>query len=105
MAILNSAPDGANVHDLGAARAARSEARAAQGTSSAFLKLDAGYVQIKAEFPLTVAFDFQAENIKAGLAGLLTDPADVDLLLEDGLTASDLTEITQFIAGFSLGES
>jgi hypothetical protein len=104
MSILKAAPAGANVLDLGAARVARAEARAAEGKGNPFLKLAAGYVEVKAEFSLTVAFDFKAEDIKAGLAGLLVDPADVDALLEDGLTAADLSEITTFVSGFSLGE-
>jgi len=105
MAILTEAPAGAQILDLGAARAARAEARTAAGEGNPYLKLAAGYVEVRAEFALTVAFDFKDENLKAGLAGLLEDPTDVDALLADGLTAQDLQEITKFVSGNSLGES
>ena len=105
MTILKKAPEGAEVLDLGAARAARAEARAASGQGASFLKFGAGYVEVKPEFALSVAFDFKAENIQEGLAGLLVDPADLDALLKDGLTAQDLEGITAFISGSMLGES
>jgi len=105
MAILSEAPIGAQILDLGAARAARAEARVAAGEGNPYLKLAAGYVEVKSEVALTVAFDFKNEDIKGGLAGLLVDPTDLDALLADGLTTTDLQEISKFIAGNSLGES
>lgn len=104
MAILAKVPDGADVLDLGAGRAARAEARAAAGKGRSFLKLAAGFVEVLPEFPLTVADAFKAEDINAGLAGLLVDPTDLDALLADGLTAQDLEALTKFITGVSLGE-
>ena len=104
MAILSEAPEGSAVLDFGAARAARAEARAASGKGSSFLKLAAGYVEVLPEFPLSVADAFKAEDITAGLAGLLVDPTDVGVLMADGLTAQDLEALTKFISGVSLGE-
>ena len=104
MAILSEVPAGADVLDLGAARAARAEVRAESGKGSVFVKLAAGFVEVRAEFSLQTAFDFKSEDIKAGLAGLLVDPADVDALLADGLTAQDLEEITKLVSGVTLGE-
>jgi len=105
MSVLLTAPEGANVLDLGAARAARAEVRASEGVSAPYLKLAAGYVPVKPEFDITVALDFQAEDIRGGLEKLLADPADLDLLLADGLSKQDLEEITQFLVGSTLGES
>jgi hypothetical protein len=105
MSILKAAPSGASVLDLGAARAARAEARAAAGEGNPFIKLDAGYVEVRPEFDITLALDFQNENIEGGLAKLLVDPTDVAVLLSEGLTTGDLTAITQFVSGKSLGES
>ena len=104
MSVLAVAPEGAVVLDLGAARAARAEVRVAAGVNSSFIKLAAGYVEVRAEFALATAEALQAGRISDGLAGLLADPADVDALLADGLTAQDLEELTKFIAGSSLGE-
>lgn len=104
MSILLQIPSGARELDLGAARAARAEARAASGEGNPFLKLAAGYVEIKAEIALTVAFAFQNKDIKGGLEGMLVDPADVDALLADGLSSDDLKEISKFVTGASLGE-
>lgn len=103
MTVLKTAPAGADVLDLGAARSARAEARAAAGKGDAFIKLTVGYVGVKAEIPLGVATDLQNENLRDGLAGLLADPADVDALLDE-LTANDIQELTKFITGASLGE-
>lgn len=105
MTILKKAPEGAQVLDLGAARVARAEARAAEGKGNPFLKLAAGFVEVKPEFALTVAFDFKAERIEEGLAGLLVDPADLPVLLADGLSGQDLEGIAKFINGTPLGES
>jgi hypothetical protein len=104
MAIRNEAPEGAEVFDIEAARQARAEVRAAEGKGNPFLKLSAGYVEVKSEFPITVAFKFQAEDIRGGLEDFLADPADIDVLLENGLSAQDLQEITKFVAGLTLGE-
>ena len=105
MTILKKVPEGAQVLDLGAARVARAEARAAEGKGSIFLKLAVGFVEVKPEFAVTVAFDFKDERIKEGLEGVLVDPADVDALFADGLTGQDMEAISQFIAGKPLGES
>ena len=105
MTLLKKAPAGANVLDLGAARLSRAEIRAGKGEGDPYLKLAAGYVQVKTEIPLIAAFLFQAEKIEAGLKEMLVDPGDVQALLDDGLTANDLDELGQFISGKSLGES
>lgn len=105
MSILLDIPSGARALDLGAARVARAEARAAAGESNPFLKLSAGYVEVKPEFALTVAFAFKNEDIRGGLEGMLVDPTDVDALLADGLTSQDLQDIAKFVTGTSLGES
>jgi hypothetical protein len=104
MSIISDLPKGAEVLDLGAARAARAEARAADGQGSLFLKLSAGYVEVHPEIPLEAAFSFKAEDIRGGLTMLLVDPSDVDALLADGLTAQDLEQIILFASGKSLGE-
>jgi len=105
VSILNTAPEGANVLDLGEARRTRAEIRAAKGDGTPYLKLAAGYVEVLPEIPLISAFLFQAEKIEEGLRAMLADPADVGALLEDGLSAEDLAELAKFVAGKSLGES
>lgn len=102
--ILKTAPEGAEVLDLDAARVARAEARAAEGKTNAYIKLSKGFVEVKAELPIDVAFKFSNEDIRGGLADMLADPSDLEVLLEDGVSAQDLAEITKFIAGVSLGE-
>ena len=104
MTILNAAPDGAQVLDLGAARAARAEARASEGLGAKFLKISAGYIEVKTEIPVEVAYTLQSD-IKAGLAGMLVDPDDVNALFKDGLTSQDLEAMEALITGKSLGES
>ena len=104
MTILKKAPAGAQVLDIGAGRAARAEARAAEGLGSPFLKISAGFIAIKAEIPVEVAYTLQSD-VKAGLAGLLVDPSDIDSLFADGLTKEDLEAITALITGKPLGES
>jgi hypothetical protein len=104
MAIISNLPDGATVLDLAAERAARAEARAAQGLGDPFIKLEAGYVQVNPEVPLAAAFLFQEEKIKEGLALLLVDEADVETLWPI-LTAADFEAIVNFITGKSVGES
>jgi hypothetical protein len=103
MSILKKAPAGAEVLDLDAAHAARAEARAAAGKTSSFIKISAGYVEVRAEAPLSAAVALQSENIRDGLAGLLVDPADIDALLGE-ITSQDLEALTGFITGSSLGE-
>ena len=104
MTILKKAPAGAEVLDLGAARVARAEARAAEGKSGRFLKISAGFIEVKVEIPVEVAFTLQAD-VKEGLAGILVDPKDVDALLADGLSSQDLEAMTDLVTGKSLGES
>jgi hypothetical protein len=103
MSLLEKAPKGAEVLDLVAARTARAEARAGQALP--VIKLSEGYVEIKAEFDLTASDEFMAGNIRAGLARLLADPKDADLLLAGGFTKDDLEAVTLFVVGKSLGES
>lgn len=104
MAILSSAPEGARVLDLDAARAARAEARAASGQSLPVIKVAAGYVPVCAEIDIECVEDFTAGRFRDGLARLLSDPADVGVLI-DGLTKDDLETITKFVTGATLGES
>lgn len=105
MAVLTKAPEGANILDLEAGRIARAEARAAAGEGNPVLRLSGDrFVEVKAEFAIAVAIDFQNEDIKGGLAALLVDPADVEVLLEDGISKEDIAEIAKFITGLSLGE-
>jgi hypothetical protein len=104
LTILKKAPAGAEVLDLGAGRAARAEARAAEGLGGKFLKLAAGYVEVKAEIPVEAAFTLYTD-IKGGLAGILVDPKDVDALIADGLTSQDLEAMQALVTGKPLGES
>jgi hypothetical protein len=100
MAILKDAPEGAQVLDLNAARAARIEL-----SSKSFIKLTAGYIETKAEVPLSAAFAINTGDIAGALGQLLADPTDVDALIADGLTSGDIEAITIFIAGKPVGES
>jgi len=102
MTILKAAPEGAKVLDLGAERAARAEVRAADGDGVPYLRLSVGYVEVKAEIPLVVA-DLMLVDTKAGLAGLLADPGDIEDLYGE-ITVGDLEALTEFITGKSLGE-
>jgi hypothetical protein len=102
MTILKAAPEGAKVLDLGAERAARAEVRAAEGEGVPYVRLSVGYVEVKAEIPLAVA-DLIMVDTKAGLAGLLADPGDIDELYGE-ITTGDLGALTEFITGKSLGE-
>lgn len=104
MSILKEAPAGAPVFDVGQARAARAEARAAAGDPNPVLKLEAGYVEVNPEFNITVGESLSAGKIREALAGLLADPADVDVLIEDGVSAQDLKALIDFL-GSSVGES
>jgi hypothetical protein len=99
MAILSAAPKGAQVLDLGAARAARAEVRTAAGISGRYLKLSAGFVEVRLEIAISTAFDLEEGRLREGLGALLVDPADLDPLLADGLSSSDLEELTAFITG------
>jgi hypothetical protein len=103
MSLLKKAPAGVEVLDLVAARAARAEARAGQALP--VIKVSAGFVEIKAEFDLSAGEEFATGNLRAGLAKLVADPADVDLIMDGGLSKDDLESITQFVVGKSLGES
>lgn len=105
MAILKSAPEGAQVLDLDAARVARMEARAAAGLGSLFIKLAAGYVEVKPEVDLLAGDAFTSGRLADGLSKLLADPADVEAILAGGLSKDDLEEITRFVTGLSVGES
>lgn len=102
MSILVSAPEGAEVLDLGAARAARAEARV--GKALPVIKLAAGFVEVSPEMDVLSADDFAAGRIREGLAKLLADPADVDELVKGGISKDDLEQIVQFVTGNSLGE-
>ena len=102
MSILKTAPEGAEVLDLGAARVARAEAR--QGKPLPVIKLSAGFVEVSAEMDVMSADDFAAGRIKEGLAKLLADPTDVDELVKGGISKDDLEQIVQFVTGKSLGE-
>ena len=105
MAVLKVAPVGAQVLDLVANRAARAEARAAAGEGLPVVHLDAGYVEVKAEVDLLSAEDFSKGEYRAGLAKLLADPADIDVLIAEGLSAADIEALTEFVTGDTLGES
>lgn len=100
MAILESVPEGAKVIDLDAARVARAEAR----ESKTYVKLSVGFVEVKPEIALESAEAFMEERIREGISFLLADPADVDVLYKDGLSAEDLGVIVEHISGKSLGE-
>lgn len=104
MAILKDAPAGAQVLDLGAARAARAEARVAAGAPNPVLKLSAGYVEVHPEFSVTIGETLKAGEIREALQSLLVDPNDVDALIEEGISALDINEILTFL-GASLGEA
>jgi hypothetical protein len=100
MAILNELPNDAEVFDLDAARVARAETR----KGGSFIKLTAGYIEVHAEIPLEAAELFGKNDLNGGLSLVVVDPEDAAALLADGLTASDLRDIIQFITGSSLGE-
>lgn len=104
MAILTDAPSNAVVLDLGAARAARQEARAAAGEANPVIKLAAGFVEVRPEIDVLCAEEFTAGRIKEGLARMLADPADVDVLVDGGISKEDVSAIMEFISGVSLGE-
>jgi hypothetical protein len=101
--IRTEVPEGSQVLDLAAARAARAEQRAKDGKGTPFVKLDVGYVEVLAEIPLAAAFAFKNEEIEAGLRLMLADGADVTALLDAGLSSGDLESLTAFLSGASLG--
>lgn len=105
MTIRADIPDGARTLDLEASRAARAEARAAAGEANPYLKLAAGYVEVRPEVAVSVATDFQEGRVHAGLEGLVVDPADVNVLLLDGISVQDVTAILTFVTGLDAGES
>lgn len=102
MTILTAAPDGAQVIDLVAARAAQAEIDAT--LPPILLKLDVGYVELKREFDVLCAEDFTGGRFTTGLSKLLADPADIDAISAYGLTKDDLKQITAYISGKTLGE-
>lgn len=102
MPILKDAPAGAEVLDLGAARAARAEAF--KGVPNSVIKLSAGYVEVAHELDVLCAEDFTAGRIRTGLGKLLAHPDDIDLVVAEGLTNDDLQAIVKFVTGNSLGE-
>jgi len=104
MAIVTSLPEGASVLDLAAERAARAEARATQGLGDPFVKVDAGYVQVHPEAPIAAAFMLQDGKVKEGLALLLVDPDDVEILWPT-LSQADFEALSNFITGKTVGES
>lgn len=108
MTVLKSAPEGAKVIDLDQFRKVRAEVRDQAGVAASLVKLAAGYVPVKAEIPLEATFLFQEGKLRPGLESMLEDPADVDALLADGLTAQDLSAIITFLneqAGEALASS
>ena len=102
MSILKKAPEGVEVLDLAPIRAARAEALS--GKPLRMIKIAAGYVEVKAELDVMAADDFALNHIRSGLSKLLADPADVDVLVKDGLTKDDINTIVEFVTGNSLGE-
>lgn len=102
MSILKDAPEGARVLDLDAVRAARAEAR---GGAQVFVKVSAGYVEMRAEVDLEAAEEFLGNHFRAGLAKLVVDPADADALWAGGLSKADLDAIGEFVTGNTSGES
>jgi len=104
MAIISKLPEGASVLDLAAERVARQEARSAQGLGEPFIKLEAGYVQVVPEVPLSAADLFRQEKVREGLELLLADKADIDALWPT-LTAEDFSAVVGFITGKTPGES
>ena len=104
MSVLKEAPQGSNVFDLDSERKARAEARAAAGEASPFIKLDAGYVELKPEIDALAAEDFTGGHIRAGLAKILADPTDVEEVVKGGFSRDDLQAVVKFLNGNSLGE-
>jgi len=102
MSVLKEAPEGADVIDLDAARAARAEAAA--GTPATVLKVSAGFIELRREVDVLAAEAFTSGQIREGLSKLLADPTDVDEIVKDGLSKADLQVIVTFITGNSLGE-
>lgn len=102
MALIKKPATGANVLDIEAARAARAEARG--NTQLQVIKVDGGYVEINPEFDLITTELLTEGKVREGLARLLNDPADVDLILKNGFSDKDLEELVKFITGKLLGE-
>lgn len=102
MSILSAAPEGAEVIDLAASRAARSEVDAT--LPPVLIKIEAGYIQIKRDLDVLAAEDFTDGHIREGLAKLLADPADIDELVKRGLSKDDLQAIVDHVTGSTLGE-
>lgn len=104
MTVLTEAPEGVDIIDIDAARAARAEARAASGGKASYVKVGAGYVELKPEVDVLSAEDFSAGRIRVGLSKILADPEDIDTLVASGISAPDLDLIIKRITGQSLGE-
>ena len=102
MAIIKKAPVGAKVFDLPASRAARAEARV--GEPPIFLKLSAGFVEIKPELDVFVVEELLEGKVKPALVRLFVDPKDADALLAEGISDEDMKAIFEFAAGKPLGE-
>ena len=102
MAIVKKEPKGAKIFDLPAARAARAEARV--GEPAVFLKLTAGYVEIKPELDIFVIEELLQGQVKPALVRLFVDPKDADELLKEGICDADMKAIFEFAAGKELGE-
>ena len=102
MALVKKAPAGAKVFDLPAARSARAEAR--KDEPAVFLKLSAGYVEIKPELDIFVIEELLQGQVKPALIRLFVDPTDADALLKEGISDEDMRAIFEFAAGKPLGE-
>lgn len=102
MALIKKVPTGAKVFDLPAARAARAEARV--GEPAVYLKLSAGYVEIKPELDIFVVEELLEGQVKPALVRLFVDPSDADALLKEGISDADMKAIFEFAAGKALGE-
>lgn len=101
MALITSVPEGSKVVDLDASRIARAEAR----TEKTYIKLSVGFIEVNPEIALAASEDFEAGRIREGIASLLIDASDVDVLYEAGFTAEDLATVIEYVSGKTLGES
>jgi hypothetical protein len=103
MSLVKKVPFGAEILDLVGARTARAEARAGQALPH--IKIAGGYIPIQPEFDLTSSEALLKGDVRLGLERLLADPADVDLIMNGGLTGEDLSAIVKFVVGKTVGES
>lgn len=102
MTVLQEAPEGAAVIDIVAARAARAEVDAQ--LPPIFLKIDAGFIELRRELDVLCAEDFVDGRFRAGLSKILADPADVEPIVAYGLSSADLERLIEHITGKPLGE-